>query len=149
MARSAVLRSGLTRILTVVGVLAGVLAMHGLTSNHDAEMPGMAAAPTTSSGHRATGDPTMAAGHDDALSAGFTTEEPKARGADAGHGMAGACVAVLTLSLLLLALAAGSRWRRIRQRGHRGLPLAWRPVPDGRPPPWLAPSLSKLCVLRT
>ncbi|WP_428995011.1 DUF6153 family protein [Kribbella qitaiheensis] len=159
MARSAVVRSGLTRILTVVGVVAGVLAMHGLTSNHDAAMPGMAAAQTDSSRPAGTGDPTMTTGHASAVdsgvhlttaaSAGSTTEKPQARDTDAGHGMAGACVAVLTLSLLLLALALRSRWRLIWRTVPRDPRPAQRPVPAGRPAPWLAPSLSKLCVLRT
>ena len=64
------------------------------------------------------------------------------------HWMVGNCLAVLTGLVLLLALALGLRslraWRAVAL-----VAPAERLVLSERPPPWLAPSLSKLCVLRT
>jgi len=68
--------------------------------------------------------------------------------ADGGHAMGELCVAILTALVLLLA-AALRRPCAVMPVGLR------RPVPRrvaallGRSPPWTAPSLSKLCVLRT
>lgn len=87
------------RLLGVLTVVAGVFAMHGLTSHHD-PMTAMAAPVMT---HTApdTGAPSL-----------------HVAPADEGHGMSGACMAVLTGLVLLLALLLGLRsllvWRAIR-----------------------------------
>jgi hypothetical protein len=150
--------SRLTRVLSVLGVVAGVFVMHGLTGNHDAAMAAahMNAAPRAvvvpAAGHGAS-----QADHARATTAALATE----RLGDAGHVitavvrpagdehiMASACVAVLTALVLLLALALALRsllaWRRVQL-----IAPSARPVVTGRSPPWVVPSLSKLCVLRT
>ena len=155
----------LLRVLGVLGVVTGVFAMHGLTADHELAMASMHA-PTAMPAEQmqaehATG-PMQAEGavrpaHAE-HAAGALQSEHSVRPtqghhtlvltqAGERHGMGGACVAVLTGLLLLLALALGLRSL-----------LAWRPVLllaprerlvlSERSPPWLAPSLSKLCVLR-
>ncbi|MGC4939924.1 DUF6153 family protein [Kribbella sp. DT2] len=152
---SAVFRTGLGRALAVVGVIAGVLAMHGLTSGHHPVMPDMGTV-----GQMAAADIAGPELHDPEVAmtvdAGAVKATPRSGSAldgllttsTAGHLMADVCVAVLTVTLLLLALATALRRRRI-----------WCPVTPrsttrrpravGRPPPWTHPSPSKLCVLRT
>jgi Family of unknown function (DUF6153) len=146
----------LLRILGVLTVVAGVFAMHGLTSDHDAAM----AAPT------ATTPSAPAAAHLGSTAARIASTAAHvapvavhiapvkvqvARGAvrvdpsDEMAGMAGACVAVLTGLVLLLALMLGLRsllvWRAVEVPVYvldRGL--------GERSPP--APVLSSLGVLR-
>jgi hypothetical protein len=213
----ATVSGALLRVLGVLGVVAGVFAMHGLTADHEVAMAGMHAPAATQAaampaahmsapplasdlfgpaqpGHAAGSKQTEhAAGPTRAGHAPGSTQVGHAAGstlvghaagamqvelvpdaavpqsthqvalpialvdgfervviAPAGerHGMVGACLAVLSGLLLLLALALGLRSL-----------LAWRPVVllapaqrlalSERSPPWLAPSLSKLCVLRT
>ena len=127
--------SGLTRVLAVLGVLAGVFAMHGLTGDHDVTMvdPHLSASSTEAT--RASEHPAAA------QSAVITIDEHQ-------HAMAGACLAILTALVLLLALSLGLRsllaWRAVQRTAP-----ADRSALTGRSPPWLVPSLSKLCVLRT
>ncbi|MET9270519.1 DUF6153 family protein [Kribbella sp. NPDC003557] len=87
------------RLLGVLTVVAGVFAMHGLTSHHD-PMTAMAA-PVMAHTAPDTGAPSL-----------------HVAPADEGHGMSGACMAVLTGLVLLLALLLGLRtllvWRAIR-----------------------------------
>ncbi len=114
------------RLLGVLTVVAGVFAMHGLTSHHDTTM--------------AMPEPVM------------THTEPAADPAalhvapvDEAHDMAGACMAVLTGLLLLLALLLGLRsllvWRAVRVPT-----VGARFVVGERSPPRVA--LSSLGVLR-
>jgi len=125
--------SGLPRTLAVLGVLVGVFLMHGLTGNHDVTMAGpqLGAAPAAASaGH------SMAALDQPIISV------------DEHQHMDGACLAMLTALIVLLALQLALRSllvRRLIQPAVR----AERPVLTGRSPPWTTPSLSKLCVLRT
>jgi hypothetical protein len=90
------------RLLGVLTVVAGVFAMHGLTSHHDpmTAMPGPAMTHTAS--------PVLDA----------DLAEVHVSPADEAHGMGGACMAVLTGLVLLLALLLGLRsllaWRVIR-----------------------------------
>jgi hypothetical protein len=143
--------------------------MHGLTGHHEAAMASMPPAPQAAamhgsaeameSAHPASG-PQLALpdGHEVALPNRHEVALPIAlvdaidrvaiEPASGQHGMVSACVAVLTALLLLLAMVLGLRSL-----------LAWRPVLlvaprervvlSERSPPWLEPSLSKLCVLRT
>ncbi|TDO63891.1 hypothetical protein EV651_105114 [Kribbella sp. VKM Ac-2571] len=86
------------RLLGVLTVVAGVFAMHGLTSHHDAAMaaPGMVMTHTQQAG-----------------APGGVHVDPL----DEMHDMGGACMAVLTGLVLLLALALGLRsqlvWRAV------------------------------------
>ncbi|GAB3930242.1 hypothetical protein GCM10029976_031580 [Kribbella albertanoniae] len=166
--------SGLTRRLTLLGVLAGVFAMHALTMNHDPAMAGMdsiASMTSSGAGHTsaATGVAAVAdnggapSGHvrmSDQVTAEMAavTEFASASNlmvsahSNAGsHQMSDVCVAVLAASLALVGLALMLCWLR----SARFAPWAWQLLPlqlsplSGRSPPWLAPSLSKLCVLRT
>ncbi|TDO45713.1 hypothetical protein EV643_11237 [Kribbella sp. VKM Ac-2527] len=148
------LRSGVTRAVAVLGVIAGVFAMHALTGNHDAAM----AAEHLNVAPRAM---VLPAGHQQMDHAGPaqtrtlapTNEKPAGEEHPAfaplggHHSMGGVCLAVLTGLVLLLALALALRslsaWRSVRL-----FALAEPPVLTGRSPPWLVPSLSKLCVLR-
>lgn len=144
------LRSGVTRAVAVLGVIAGVFAMHALTGNHDAAM----AAEHLNVAPRAM---VLPAGHQQMDHAGpaQTTmtlaptgeEHPTFAPLGGHHSMGGVCLAVLTGLVLLLALALALRslstWRSVQL-----FALAEPPVLTGRSPPWLVPSLSKLCVLR-
>jgi hypothetical protein len=145
--------SGLIQALVVVGVLAGVVAMHGLTANHEATMP------TTAAGHKPAAD-ARAAGH--AMSSGEVAPEPQSAGSQAsavlrltgagdGHGMTGACVAILATTLLFLALVLALRFLRVWHPldAAIGRRRSFRSSAAGRSPPRRAPSLSMLCVLRT
>ena len=152
--------SGLIRVLAVLAVLAGVFAMHGLTGNHDTTMAGAhvnAASPVAAPSEN---HPVSPVSHSDPspaevmnVASGKAVVMPTATqtafvAADGRHAMAGACVAVLTGLILLLALLLGIRsllaWRRVQ------LPAAAaRPALTGLPPPWLVVSPSKLCVSRT
>ena len=153
------------RLLGVLGIVAGVFAMHGLTGQHDAAMaimhlPGVTQTGPTPAQHvvstpaeaMATGlsrAGESAAGHSVrlpiALVDGFDRVAIGAAGEQ--HGMAGACMAVLTTLLLLLALMLGLRslraWRSVVL-----LAPTERLTSTDRSPPWLAPSLSTSGVLR-
>jgi len=130
------LRSGITRAVAVLGVVAGVFVMHGLTGNHDAAM---------AAEHLNVAPRAMVVAADDHLMEHANTTQTAP--VDEHHSMGGACLAVLTGLVLLLALALALRsllaWRHTELFGP-----ADRPVLTGRSPPWLVPSLSKLCVLR-
>ncbi|MGW6200324.1 hypothetical protein ACWF0M_29555 [Kribbella sp. NPDC055110] len=110
------------RLLGVLTVVAGVFAMHGLTSHHDTTMampePVMThtepATPHATSPMRAA-DP--AAPHVPPAMRVADPAAPQVAPADAEHDMGGACMAVLTGLVLLLALALGLRsllvWRAV------------------------------------
>lgn len=143
-----VVGSGLLRVLTLLGVLAGVLAMHALTTSHHT---GMVMADTTGlaavSGQGAHGEHTPvrepAPG-----SAGLVVPGPQVASADGEHAMGELCVAILT-ALILLLLPSFRRPFAMTAGGiRRSLPPRLTAL-LGRSPPWTAPSLSKLCVLRT
>jgi hypothetical protein len=153
--------SGLTRALAVLGVVAGVFAMHGLSGNHDVTMVGQqmsarsGAEADLASDHPMArlGEVTSSAIPGMALDATASVIAAAARDAvvsvdEHQHSMAGACLAMLNGLVLLLALALGLRsllaWRAVEFAASAG-----RSVLTGRSPPWLVPSLSKLCVLRT
>ncbi|WP_130439563.1 DUF6153 family protein [Kribbella rubisoli] len=118
----------LLRLLGVLTVVAGVFAMHGLTSDHDAAM----AAP----------QPAMVAGM---VMDHAQPGPPHVAPADELHEMGGACVAVLTGLVLLLALLLGLRsllvWRAVSVPSAAG-----RLVLSERSPPPV--SASMLGVLR-
>jgi hypothetical protein len=116
----------LLRLLGVLTVVAGVFVMHGLTSDHDAVMA-VHQAPIVMDRAQSDG--------------------PHVAPVDELDAMGGACLAVLTGLVLSLALLLGLRSL-----------LVWRPAMvfaltarlglSDRSPPWLAPSLSSLGVLR-
>jgi len=144
----------LLRLLGVLGVVVGVFAMHGLTAHHDAAMPtghpatAMQAEPATAMQTEDVAAPHVK--HEVALPIALVDAFDRVAIAPAGdqHGMVSACVAMLTGLLLFLALVLALRsllaWRLVLL-----LPPVVRVVLSERSPPWLAPSLSKLCVLRT
>jgi hypothetical protein len=168
----ATVSGALLRVLGVLGLVAGVFAMHGLTAHHEIAMAGMhapaaAQAATMSAAHMSASPPAGdAAGsvqaevvsvaavpqamHQVAMPVALVDGFERVVVTPSGGrpGMVGACVAVLTGLLLLLALALGLRsllaWRLVVL-----LAPVERLVLSERSPPWLAPSLSKLCVLRT
>jgi hypothetical protein len=116
----------LLRLLGVLTVVAGVFAMHGLTSDHDAVM--------------AVPQAPMVMNH-------AQPDGPQVAPVDEMHAMGGACLAVLTGLVLLLALLLGLRsllvWRAVPMPS-----MAARLVSGERSPPRLGPSLSSLGVLR-
>jgi hypothetical protein len=137
--------SGLVRALASAWLLGGVLAMHALTMDHDPAMMAMSETAATVSPVQAT--PEMPEHANGSPNASASTDA--AYVSVGSHQMSELCVAVLAGSLLLLALVLA--WLR----SGRSTPWSFRvflvrPSPLlGRSPPWLAPSLSKLCVLRT
>jgi hypothetical protein len=162
--------SGFVRALVLFAVLAGVLAMHALTMNHDAAMAATStmASPVAGMAHGQI-DSAGQFGHisgpppDHGMSAAEVRVELPGPAAStskvavskdqsfSGAQMGAMCLAVLAASLLLLGLALMLGWLRSARcapwlRQARPVPLS--PL-LGRSPPWLEPSLSKLCVLRT
>jgi hypothetical protein len=165
-------RRGLLRSLTVVCLLAGVLAMHGLTGSHDAAMAMTHQMPAASAAHAPAAalapmvgqqEPAApAAAHSmsasrsqaDAPSANFSPAPPDRRvsvepdGAGHLHAMGDVCLAMLAALLLALIVALA---RRSFAAAHP-VPVAGTAVvvaSNGLPPPWCQPTLSKLCILRT
>lgn len=150
---------GLTRAAAAFGVLLGVFVMHGLTGDHDVTMipPDAGAAPSVAPGttdsHSVAARSHSAAPEVVALGSMASAVPLRAQTAFVPvdghhHAMSDVCLGMLTSLLLLLALTLALRslmvWRTV--------PLVARieqPGAAGRSPPWLAPSLSKLCVLRT
>lgn len=128
--------SRMLRLLGVLTVVAGVFAMHGLTSHHDTTMAMPAPAMT-----HAGPPPSYAA----PAVPHAAPAVPQVAPAGEAHDMAGACMAVLTGLLLLLALLLGLRsllvWRVVRQ-----LTAITHRVLGERPPPRVA--FSSLGVLR-
>ncbi len=130
------------RILAVVGLIAGVLAMHSLglghgpmTAGHSPspgtmQMAGMGAAPAT-----------------DATTSVVARVEGAA-GVDPAYGMAAMCLAVLPLLVLLSARMRGFRIRDLG-RTARLLTASAMVRGDRAPPAYRCPSLLKLCILRT
>ncbi|MGW5193406.1 DUF6153 family protein [Kribbella sp. NPDC004138] len=134
-AGGSVMGSGLIKALTVVCLLAGVFAMHGLTSQHDA----LLAARHTTAGRPGIAHHAEAAGHERAQIVRI------AAAGDADDHPEDLCLAVMTVLALALAGVAVRRWSVVT--GNRRLaatigvhPLSW--------PPWVPLSLSRLCVLR-
>lgn len=151
--------SRLTQALAVLGVLAGVFAMHGLTGNHDVTMvdPQLTALSSatedSSAGHPMASLEPSSSKQAIALGAALSMVPAAAQKAvvsvdEHQHMMADACLAMLTALVLLLALLLGLRSLLAWRAAELVVP-AERPVLTGRSPPWLVPSLSKLCVLRT
>jgi hypothetical protein len=161
-------RPSLIRVLIAVCLLAGVFAMHGLTGNHDAaaaltattqptaaepaSVQLAAEQPSAHATHHVPDRPAVAAGQqpqptpvDAAARSDITV-----RSAEDGHGhaMGDVCLAMLTALALVIAGALASRSLRtihpVVRLGSRLTPIA-----AGPSPPWLQPTLSKLCVLRT
>ncbi|MFC0626342.1 DUF6153 family protein [Kribbella deserti] len=147
------MRSGLLKALITVCLLAGVFAMHGLTSNHNVAMPvPLSAAPVSPDVTVVAHDHHAAVVADGHHVAAVAVADGK-RGVEvvpAGHEhvMGDVCLAMLTL--LALAIVALLAWRSLRVfHPAQMVPVATRRIAPGPAPPWLQPSLSKLCVLRT
>ncbi|MFG1812530.1 hypothetical protein ACGFIF_02100 [Kribbella sp. NPDC049174] len=159
-------RPSLIRALIAVCLLAGVFVMHGLTGNHDAAAaltatPQPAAAgpasvhqaaeqPSAHSAHRVPDSPSAAGQFEPTPIDAAARSEITVRPAEDGHGhaMGDVCLAMLTALALAIAGALASRilrtTRPVVRLGPRLTPLA-----AGPSPPWLQPTLSKLCVLRS
>ncbi|TCO45696.1 hypothetical protein EV646_108319 [Kribbella antiqua] len=142
----------LLRALGALGVVTGVFVMHGLTADHEvamASMHGPAVAQSAAMPAEHSSDSTDTFMHQVVLPIALVDAFDRVVIAPAGeqHGMPSACLAVLTGLLLLLTLVLGLRsllaWRAVL------LVAPERVVLSERSPPWLPPSLSKLCVLRT
>jgi hypothetical protein len=160
-------RSGLHRALIVVWLLAGVFAMHGLTGNHDSVALTHAAHPAAATpdtdqprwqaslhatAHRApAGNPPAAAAAvnlaaADPVPLSGITVRPAQEGH--AHAMGDVCLAMLTALALAIAGALVSRSLRATRPVVR-LRAGLVPMITGPSPPWLQPTLWKLCVLRT
>jgi len=132
----------------LLGVLAGLFAMHGLSAHHDMAMvgahgPDSAAVAEPMSGHQSAASDTSLAQRGAAVTP-VSTEAPAP---DPMSDMAQACVAILTgaaaLALLLLSPLRPllARWLTL---GQPVLRSRSRRLSPPRPP-----DLSVLCVLRT
>ena len=161
------IRQGSLRAMIAVCVLAGVLAMHGLTGNHDAAMP------------LVNHDATMPLVDQDAAMA-LVDQAPAVAAADHGaevagqavpsvdavprqslpaltaqvghdrhvHTMGDVCLAMLATLLLALVAALALRSLIVAYPVALAGPTV-RVAVDGPSRPWQQPTLSKLCVLRT
>jgi hypothetical protein len=161
-------RSGPVRAVIVVWLLAGVFAMHGLTGNHEAVMaqthaahPVAAIAPNTrqvaqqhslQSVHRmpAANLPAIAP-----LRAPMSVDAMPSSGTAAytahhghRHAMGDVCLAMLAALAMAILGALAVRGLRATHPVLRVCP-ALVAIAAGPSPPWLQPTLSKLCVLRT
>jgi hypothetical protein len=161
-------RSGLVRALIVVWLLAGVFAMHGLTGNHEAVMaqthaahPVAAIAPNmhqTAQQHSLQSVDQMPAAKQPALAAlraptpvdATPSSGNTAYTANDGHRHAMGDVCLAMLAALALAILGALAVRGLRAT-HPVLQVspARVAIAAGPSPPWLQPTLSKLCVLRT
>ena len=132
------------RLLLLAVVLSGLFAMHGLGTGHQMPMSSAMNTHVMSVGHAEAMAPIAAAPLVPALGSyanagGLTTQ--------GGMGM-GACVAILTAAVLLVALAAAARRRHdIDHVGARDTRSEGRPL--RAPPKPGALTLAQLCVLRT
>ena len=118
------MRWGLRRALTVICLLAGVFAMHGLTSQHDA----MLAVRHTLSGHVGV------AHHADSpdtvgTAGGAATVVPVS---DGGSHPEDLCLAIMTA--LAFALAGTAVRRLMAAAGNRNFSAVLGPHPSNRPP---------------
>ena len=138
------------RVLIVLGLLVGLLGMHGLGADHDVAGPAhatvLAASPGTAADRTAADH--MAADHAAPTPDGHVLP-PTDDGSPDGHltDTAEACLAVLAGAALLALLLPGAarvpqpaRWELDRSGARGRIP----PLPALRPP-----DLSVLCVLRT
>ncbi|MFK4088855.1 DUF6153 family protein [Kribbella sp. NPDC020789] len=121
-------RRGLTRLLLVVLLLAGVFAMHALTGNHN---PAMADRMPAAHSMVTSDSPVVEPGHDGHL-----------------HAMGEVCLAVLAALLFGLLVTLVRRSFTLAHPIPPTDPVSTVVVAEPSPP-WRQPSLSKLCVLRT
>ena len=148
---------GLLRALTMVGVLAGVLAMHALTTDHHAAMAGMAS-PVVTVTDGGGGSIRVPSGQSHSAAAPHaapamdlpqTSMIQLAVSASADRGASAVCLAVLAIGLLLVLIRLAARWfgsgRLVTRPRH--YPSRFSSLAE-RSPPWSVLSLSKLCVLR-
>ncbi|WP_165547276.1 DUF6153 family protein [Kribbella sindirgiensis] len=129
------MRSGLGRALTVICLLAGVFAMHGLTSQHDAMLAVR---------HTLSGQVGVAHHADSPVTVG-TVGASVVPVSDADSHSEDLCLAIMTA--LALALAGTAVRRLMAAASNRDFSALPGLHPPNRPP-WISPSLSKLCVLR-
>jgi hypothetical protein len=141
---------GLRQLLLVLGVLVGVLLMHGVAADHDMAMVSATTVTDshagTANGHGAAGDMTI--GNDHSMGSGSGSGVEIATAPMSSHLMIDMCVAILVGGLLLPIL--GALRLKKRNNNHR-LPLAsLSMVPRAAATRWLlTPSLTQLCVSRT
>lgn len=134
----------LRRVLLALVVVAGVLAMHGLSATHSGIPPaGKATHSMAGTGlNRHVADAAHTA--DAVASLGLAMGMDAGIAAERAHGHVGdVCLAVLTVLLLLVAARHGSR-RSKRTAAAVGLAEVALRAPPPRPP-----SLSQLCISRT
>lgn len=123
--------------LLVWCVLAGVLAMHALTMNHDPGMAQLSAAGVS-------GDRFPMTSRDEPAGAG----RHLGAATMAGEPMSTICLAILGATALF-GLGLLLRWLRSARTPPRwSRSVVVSPVLLSRSPPYLTPSLSFLCVLR-
>lgn len=139
---------GLSELLLVLGVLVGVLLMHGVTADHDMAMGSAATMADsqvgTDSSHATADD--MSPDLDDSMSSSSRVNLSTAP--MSSHSMIDMCVAVL-VSVLLLPLRVAFRLKR-RDNDHEPPLASLSMVPRAVATRWLlTPSLTQLCVLRT
>lgn len=133
--------TGMRRSLLVIGLLLGVLFMHGLTADHDPSMPSA----STMSSHQVAGGEIA----DDEYDAVVASDTGSLVASPSMHTMVAMCVAVLFGGLLLPRLRA---FRLSGRNVNRHLPSAGElcMLPRAAATRWvLAPSLTGLCVSRT
>ena len=143
---------GLRQFLLALGVLVGVLLMHGVTADHDMAMVSATTVTDSHAGtannHGAAGD--MTTGNDDSMGSGSGSGSGVeiATAPMSSHLMIDMCVAILVGGLLRPIL--GALRLKKRNNNHR-LPLAsLSMVPRAAATRWLlTPSLTQLCVSRT
>jgi hypothetical protein len=133
------------RLLVLLGLLAGLVAMHGMASGHDMSMPAghlqaQVAASSEAAVHVVTAEP--------AVSASQLRSEILGGGQSGRGGMGQCCLAVLTgAGLALLVLMRARSARRTLVEPVNTVPPAWSTYRVLAPP--RPPNIYALCVLRT
>lgn len=143
------------RVLAVVGLIVGVIAMHSLGLGHGPMAGHPMSAGTSQTSQMAAMDGTPAHPAPQAATSVMTevtaevmAEAEVVAGTIPAHGMAAMCLAVLPILVLLIAQMLGFRVRGLGLATH--LLAARRTVRGDRAPPaYRCPSLLKLCILRT
>ncbi|WP_433199490.1 DUF6153 family protein [Nocardia sp. CA-107356] len=123
--------TGLVRVLGVLVLLAGIVAMHA----------GVFAVAPAHGDHQGT--TTMAKPADNATAGSDCTDD----GCGNAHGGMHACVFILTAMALALMLVLLYWITLDRPGGGVSTPRQWRPVRE-RAPPWTVLSLAELSILR-
>jgi hypothetical protein len=138
------------QLFVVLGLLLGVLLMHGVSAHHGHTMSAhhghtMMSEATSAAAVR-HGDGPTAMGHGGSSVSGGVAANPVA----VLHSMGEMCCVAILVGALLLPLRSAFRLRRRQSDLRLPSPAMWAMAPKAAATRWFnAPSLTRLCVSRT